>query len=167
MILEIIQQLIDGDTDKIYEISRIGQSVSITWGWHQNRESAFAFQVDSKMKLCGFAIFGSKVENWNYVVAKVYNNSRSLQHKETLKFKSRGSTCPILLLFSKSLPIESNKLYHITTYVPASGGTTYYGQDFKQVVDSEDPDEGSLKVSFSRSHHEAEHNSHTYWPLLL
>ena len=164
MMLEIIQQLIDGDNDKIFEVSRMGPGASTQWGWEVNRVSAFAFQVDSKMKLRGIAIFESQTENQNFeVVTKVFNDARKLLHEETLKFKSRGSTYPIQLLFTKSIPVEANKVYHIATNVP--GQQSYYGQGFKQVVNSEDSDKVSSKVAFSHSHHDKEHNycdTHTY-----
>ena len=133
----------------------------------QTENLRLLFKYNSNIKLRGFAIFGSQIENQNFeVIAKVFNNSRSLQHEETLKFKSRGSTCPIQLLFSKSLPIEANKVYHITTNVP--GQQRYYGQGFKQVVNSEDSDKGSFQVAFYHSYHDNvnynhnRHNSHTY-----
>lgn len=149
MMLETIQQLVD---DEIHEISRMGQNVTFQLGG-ANQQFAVAFQVDSKMILRGISIFGSQYENQNLeVVIKVFNDVKNQLHEETLKFQSRG--CPYRphqLLFTKSISIEANEVYHITTYVP--GGQIYYGQNLKQVVNFEDPGKGSFKVTFSQSHH--------------
>ena len=148
MMLETIQQLVD---DEIQEISRMGQGATIQLGGVQ--ASAVKFQLNSKRILRGISIFGSQNENQNLdVVIKVFNDVKTLLYEETLKFKSRGYPFrPHQLLFTKSVPIEANEVYHMTTNVP--GGQTYYGQNFKQVVNFEDPGKGSSKVTFSNSHH--------------
>ena len=159
MMLEIIQQVLADESHEIHEISRMGQGATIQLGGVQ--ASAVKFQLNSKRILRGISIFGSQNENQNLdVVIKVFNDVMTLLYEETLKFKSSGCSLPIQVLFTKSFPIEANEVYHMTAYVP--GGQTYYGQNFKQFVNFEDPDKGSFKVTFSQSHHGNGQNSHTH-----
>ena len=139
-------------SSNIFEISRL--SNNITHGWTAGITSALAFQVDSKIQLCGIGIFGSSVDKENLAVdIKVLDGNGCLL-EESKTFKSLGSYSPIKLIFTNPVQIEASKKYHITA--KNSGGKFYYGVNLKTNVDFDDvnADPVKLKVTFSGSRHD-------------
>jgi len=72
---------------------------------------------------------------------------------ETKEITSDGSRCPIKLLFSRPVPVEPNRKYHITTkYICSNIGNVFFGTDFKETVYSSE--ELPVKIRFFMSHHD-------------
>ena len=157
MTQQMLQNLFEDYTVKIYEINRdVGGKESCSWR-HWGNTQAIAFQVDTKLKLRGIGVFGDRSDYHAFsVVIKVYNDVNQCLLEETKRFKSVGSNMPIKQFFSKPVTIEANRRYHITAAF-TTGGNTYYGTNYPKIVTSEGND--PFTVTFSNSEHDTDENT--------
>ena len=150
MMLEMVQHLLVDNYGKIYEISRVGSDIDRYW--NEGYTSAIAFQVDSKIKLCGIGMFGSNIDQLHVSVEiRVLDEQKSLL-VETKTLISNGSPIPVQLLFTNPVPVEANQKYHITAKQNAAH--IYFGKRFKETVVCAVGDKDAVKVSFHKSRHD-------------
>ena len=133
------------------EISRSGQ---VDYGWKCSFLRATAFQVDSKVRLCGVGMYGSnKFDDFFAVQLKIFYFNESLVDEclleETKVIKSDGTHVVNKLIFSQPISVEANRKYHITVKYSCRNKCILHGIGYNEVVHSSG--EEPFKVTFSAS----------------
>ena len=148
MMLQMLQYYMKTQRNNILEINRSGE-VGVRLAVEPLR--ATAFQVDSKVLLCGVGMYGSNYSGDMFAVnLMVLNDANQCLLEETKGIKSDGSKKVNKMLFSKPISVEANKKYHITAKISCPQRCDIQlGRNYKEIVNSSG--KNPFKVTFFTS----------------
>ena len=168
MMLQFLKHFMKEYAKVSQEVSRLGRGKDgsingLAHGLAGQQLRATAFQVDSKVKLCGVGMFGTGTKDDFFAVdLKVLNETNECLLEETKAIKADGTHVVNKLIFSQPVPVEANRKYHITVrYSCPEKLDILFGTGYNEVVHSSD--EEAFKVTFSASSHDQHNPKNKYY----